>query len=118
MRDVYVVGTYTTAFKKHPGMSFGDLAREAYLGTLKDAGMKTGAPSLGGGPLTTSGGLIFIGAARDSMFRAFETKTGKELWSVKTEYVAHANPITYMGKDGKQYIAIAAGTTFLAYRLP
>ena len=34
MRDVYVIGAYTTAFKKHPGMSFGDLAREAYLGTL------------------------------------------------------------------------------------
>ena len=43
MRDVYVIGAYTTAFKKHPGMSFGDLAREAYMGTLKDAGMKTGA---------------------------------------------------------------------------
>ncbi|WIM12281.1 thiolase family protein [Enhydrobacter sp.] len=43
MRDVYVVGAYTTAFKKHPGMSFADLAREAYLGTLADAGMKTGA---------------------------------------------------------------------------
>src|SRR4029453_5934407 len=43
MRDVYVIGAYTTAFKKHPGMSFGDLAREAYLGTLSDAGMKNGA---------------------------------------------------------------------------
>ncbi|HEU5094598.1 MAG TPA: thiolase family protein, partial [Reyranella sp.] len=43
MRDVYMVGAYTTAFKKHPGMTFGDLAREAYLGTLADAGMKTGA---------------------------------------------------------------------------
>ena len=27
MRDVYVIGAYTTVFKKHPGMSFGDLAR-------------------------------------------------------------------------------------------
>src|SRR4029078_10933436 len=43
MRDVYVVGAYTTTFKKHPGMSFGDLAREAYLGSVKDAGMKSGA---------------------------------------------------------------------------
>jgi acetyl-CoA acetyltransferase len=43
MRDVYVIGAYTTAFKKHPGMSFGDLAREAYLGTLADAAMKNGA---------------------------------------------------------------------------
>ena len=38
MRDVYVVGAYTTTFKKHPGMSFHDLAREAYLGTLKEIG--------------------------------------------------------------------------------
>ncbi len=35
MRDVYADGSYTTAFKKHPGMSLGDLAREAYLGTLR-----------------------------------------------------------------------------------
>ena len=28
MRDVFVIGAYTTVFKKHPGMSFGDLARE------------------------------------------------------------------------------------------
>ena len=34
MRDVYVIGAYTTVFKKHPGMSFADLAREAYLGSL------------------------------------------------------------------------------------
>ncbi len=43
MRDVYVIGAYTTVFKKHPGLSFGDLAREAYMGALSDAGMKTGA---------------------------------------------------------------------------
>ena len=82
------------------------------------AGVKTGASSLGGGPMTTAGGLTFIGAALDSMFRAFDTKTGEELWSVKTAEVAHANPISYMGKDGKQYIAIATGSTFLTYRLP
>jgi quinoprotein glucose dehydrogenase len=82
------------------------------------AGIKTGAPSLGGGPMTTAGGLTFIGAARDGMFRAFDSKTGQELWSVKTPEVAHANPISYLGKDGKQYIAIAAGSTFVTYKLP
>ena len=45
MFDVNVVGAYTTAFKKHPGLSYDDLAREAYLGTLADAGMKNGADS-------------------------------------------------------------------------
>ncbi len=43
MRDVYVIGAYTTAFKKHPGKCFADLARESYIGALSDAGMKTGA---------------------------------------------------------------------------
>ena len=42
MRDVYMIGSYTTQFKKHPDKTFHDLAREAYLGTLKDAGMKDG----------------------------------------------------------------------------
>jgi quinoprotein glucose dehydrogenase len=98
----------------------GDIAWQIPFGTMQGApaGIKTGASSLGGGPMTTAGGLTFIGAALDSMFRAFDTKTGEELWSVKTPEVAHANPISYMGKDGKQYIAIAAGSTFLTYRLP
>jgi hypothetical protein len=69
-------------------------------------------------PMSTAGGLVFIGAARDSQFRAFDTKTGRELWSVKTQEVIHGNPIAYMGKDGKQYIAVAAGSTLLTYKLP
>ena len=98
----------------------GDIAWQIPFGTMEGvpAGIKTGAPSLGGGPMTTAGGLIFIGAARDGMLRAFDSKTGQELWSVKTPEVAHANPISYLGKDGKQYIAIAAGATFVTYKLP
>jgi glucose dehydrogenase len=98
----------------------GDIAWQIPFGTMEGvpAGIKTGAPSLGGGPMTTAGGLTFIGAARDGMFRAFNSKNGQELWSVKTPEVAHANPISYLGKDGKQYIAIAAGATFVTYKLP
>ena len=54
----------------------------------------------------------------------YETKTGRELWRVATEQlISGANPITYMGKDGKQYVAVAAGTlaagtTLLTYTLP
>ena len=50
---------------------------------------------------------------------AYETKTGRELWRVATEQlISGANPITYKGKDGKQYVAVAAGTTLLTYTLP
>ena len=63
--------------------------------------------------------MLFIGGASDRRFRAYETRTGRELWSVETkQMISGANPVTYMGKDGKQYVAVAAGTTLLAYALP
>jgi len=67
----------------------------------------TGRPNLGA-PLTTASGLIFIGATDDSRFRAFETRTGKELWTYKMEASAHASPVAYRGTDGKQYVAVVA----------
>ena len=71
----------------------------------------TGRPNLGA-PLTTASGLIFIGATDDSRFRAFDSKTGKELWVAKMDAGAHAAPITYQGKDGKQYVVIPVGGTY------
>jgi glucose dehydrogenase len=61
-----------------------------------------------GGPIVTASGLLFIGATSDQRFRAFESKTGKQLWETKLEYDAIATPITYLGKTGKQYVAISA----------
>jgi len=40
------------------------------------------------------------------------------LWSYQTEELIQGNPITYMGKDGKQYVAVAAGSTLLSFKLP
>lgn len=42
MTDVYVIGTYSTQFKRWPGRSHKDLTREAYLGALADAGLESG----------------------------------------------------------------------------
>jgi quinoprotein glucose dehydrogenase len=73
----------------------------------------TGRPNVGG-PIATAGGLVFIGATDDSRLRAFEAATGKELWSYKLGASAHATPITYRGRDGKQYVAIVStGGSFL-----
>ena len=61
-----------------------------------------------GGPIATAGGLVFIGATGDHRFRAFDSKTGRELWVANLEFSAHSTPITYLGKDGKQYVVIGA----------
>jgi len=92
---------------------------------LPEAKQHTGRPGAFAGPIATAGGLVFIGATNDNRFRAFDSKTGKELWSTKFEYTATAVPITYQGKNGKQYVAImAAGggqgsnQALLVYGLP
>jgi len=42
MRDVYIIGAYSTQFKKWPDRSFKQLTRDAYLEVLKDAKMENG----------------------------------------------------------------------------
>ncbi len=94
----------------------GQIAWQVNLGVTDSlpAGLQnTGRPSLGG-PIVTASGLIFIGGTDDARFRAFDAATGKEIWTVKLDYAAHATPMTYRGKDGKQYVAITAtGGSFL-----
>ena len=66
------------------------------------------APNLGG-PIATAGGLVFMAATIDAKFRAFDTATGRELWSTDLPGAGKATPMTYRGRDGRQYITIAAG---------
>lgn len=90
----------------------GDIAWRTPLGTvpaLEALGVKnTGAPSLGGS-IATAGGLVFIAATNDSRFRAFDSRTGKLLWEHPLDANGHTIPITYLGKDGKQYVVVMAG---------
>jgi quinoprotein glucose dehydrogenase len=51
-----------------------------------------------------------VGATKDARFRAFDSKTGKELWVTKLPYSSTAVPITFQGKNGKQYVAIIASS--------
>lgn len=62
-----------------------------------------------GPSLVTRGGVIFIGAATDDRFHAYDTATGKLLWQTKMATSSNAGPMTYVGKDGRQYVVIAAG---------
>jgi len=68
----------------------------------------TGTPNLGG-PIATASGLVFIGATRDARFRAYDARTGKELWYTQLEAAAGATPMTFMGRNGVQYVVTVAG---------
>ena len=106
----------------------GDIAWEVPLGItegLPSGKQNTGRAGAFAGPIATAGGLVFIGATGDNRFRAFDSKTGKELWSVKLDYAATAVPITYAGKSGKQYVAVVSAgggrgnnQSLMAYTLP
>jgi quinoprotein glucose dehydrogenase len=88
----------------------GDIAWRSPLGItegLPADKQYTGRPNIAGS-IATAAGLVFIAGTDDSRFRAFEAKTGKELWSVKMTASGSAVPATYQGKNGKQYVVIAA----------
>jgi PQQ-dependent dehydrogenase (methanol/ethanol family) len=60
------------------------------------------------GVLSTGGDLVFYGTM-EGWFRAVDAHTGKILWQFKTASGIVGDPITFLGPDGKQYIAIYAG---------
>jgi glucose dehydrogenase len=98
----------------------GDVAWQTTLGlteALPEGKQNTGN-SGSAGPTVTGGGLVFIGATNDRRFRAFDSKTGKELWVARLEANGNANPITYQGKNGKQYVAIVATDSVVVFGLP
>jgi quinoprotein glucose dehydrogenase len=89
----------------------GEIAWRVPLGVfddLKARGFdKTGSPNIGG-TIATAGGVIFIGATIDKRFRAFDSRTGARLWETTLDASAHATPMTFMGRDKRQYVVIAA----------
>jgi quinoprotein glucose dehydrogenase len=91
----------------------GRIAWQVPLGIVEELAAK-GVPKTGtsnlGGSIVTAGGLVFIAATNDSRFRAFDARTGKELWVTRLEASGHATPITYRAShSGKQIVVIAAG---------
>jgi quinoprotein glucose dehydrogenase len=99
-------------------LSNGEVRWQIPLGQIRKAGItipksaKWGSPNVGG-PMTTAGGLTFIGASMDNKLRALDTATGKELWSADLPVPGMAVPMTYRA-NGKQYVVIAAGGSVTA----
>lgn len=113
-------------------LATGDIVWQVPLGdapALADLGITgTGTPNLGGAIVTASG-LVFIGSANDGRLRAFDLRSGRELWRAELPASGHAPPVTYRGaRTGKQFVLIAAGgggrfsrrisDAFVAYALP
>src|SRR6266536_6564200 len=55
--------------------------------------------------LPISSGLTFVGGTDDFRFRAFATATGEKLWEIKLRSSVETTPITYLGADGRQFVA-------------
>ena len=60
-----------------------------------------------GGAVVTAGGLVFIAAATDNLFRAIDIRTGRTVWQDVLPAGGQANPMAYE-INGQQYIVIAA----------
>jgi quinoprotein glucose dehydrogenase len=109
----------------------GDIVWRVNLGVTDSAppGKQNTGRVSNGGPILTASGLTFIAGTDDARFRAFETATGKEIWTYKLDYSGHATPITYRGRNGKQYVVViatggsylgspAGGDSVMAFTLP
>jgi alcohol dehydrogenase (cytochrome c) len=69
-----------------------------------------------GGVLSTRGGLLFY-CDDSGAFAAVDARNGKPLWNFHTNQGWHASPMTYM-VEGRQYVAVAAGSNIIAFALP
>lgn len=109
---------YSTGVKRIPGhtaqktlLAF-DLATNSFAWRYPQIG---GARSESG-TMATAGGLLFFGDDGQS-FEALDAKTGKALWHFNTGHNFGASPMSY-AIQGKQYVAIAAGSDIFAFALP
>ena len=98
----------------------GDFAWQVTLGItdgLPESKQRTGRPAMAGA-IATAGGLLFVASTDDNRFRAFEASSGRELWVTKLERRGNADPFTYQGRNGRQYVAVVATDTLLVFTLP
>jgi alcohol dehydrogenase (cytochrome c) len=109
---------YSTGVQRSPGEKFEKLLLAYNVGTGSIAWRypQTGPGHSSGGTMTTAGGIVFFGDDAQS-FEAVDARAGKPLWHFNTGQDISASPMTY-AVDGKQYVAIAAGSDIFVFALP
>lgn len=109
----------------------GEIAWKVPFGRIKELENQgvygTGALNFGGS-ISTAGGLLFIAATDDQMFRAFDAASGKVLWSAKLKTGSYTVPMTYRARNGRQYVVLVdtggsfydatGGDSVIAFALP
>ena len=91
-------------------MDTGDIAYRKTLGVsdMLPAGMQDTGRASSGGVILTASGLTFVGGTDDFRFRAFSTATGEKLWETKLASSIETTPITYLGSDRRQFVAVVS----------
>ena len=56
--------------------------------------------------MATGGDLLFQGGPNEGVVRAIDARTGDIVWTFRTGSNFRNSPITYLGPDGRQYVAI------------
>src|SRR3989454_2583595 len=110
---------YSTGVKHDPGEHPQKLLLAYDFNTETFAWKYPQAASAGfssGGTMTTAGGLVFFADDAHS-FEAVEAQTGKPIWHFNTGQSIDASPMSY-AINGKQYVAIAAGSDIFSFALP
>jgi quinoprotein glucose dehydrogenase len=72
---------------------------------LTARGMPRTGTYIRGGNIATKGGVLFAGGTLDSVFRAYDSRSGKVLWEKYLGGGAFATPSTYMA-DGRQFVVV------------
>jgi alcohol dehydrogenase (cytochrome c) len=109
---------YSTGVKHVPGETFQKLlvAYDVSRSAIAWKHPQTGPGHSSGGTMTTVGGVVFFGDDAQS-FEAVDARDGKPLWHFNTGQDIGASPMTY-AVQGKQYVAIAAGSDIYSFALP
>jgi quinoprotein glucose dehydrogenase len=100
----------------------GDVAWRSPLGEYPELTARgihgTGTASNHGAPIATASGLLFIGSTMDFGFRAFDARSGKELWKATLDNDVVMTPLTYRGANGKQHVAVVSSGGQAEMHLP
>lgn len=91
----------------------GQVAWKHRNGTVRDLSplplpFRMGVPGIGG-PMMTAGGVAFYSGALDNYVRAYDVRSGRQLWEDRLPAGGQATPMSYTGEDGRQYVLVAAG---------